>query len=158
MTSIITTLSVQGFVYNMAADSVTGRLYVMHAVTNDDNVRFVTVFDRAGAKLTAQPVDIGVNTIDGGELGAVASTGHVYAAGTECMTVADAPCAGYSADGRVQALSKLPPQLSVSLGQDITPAGPSGMAVDDSRSRVYVTSKGANGLLSAISDAALGGP
>ncbi len=152
----ITTLSVGHFVYSMAVDSMTGNLYVVHSDANGDNARFLTVFDRSGHKLTGQPLDLGVNTLDGGGLGVVASSGHIYVAGTSCISSGGA-CAGYAPDGRVLVVDAASLSLSASLAQDIIPNGPFGVAVDETRQRVYVTSKGGGGWVSAINDSRLGG-
>jgi YVTN family beta-propeller protein len=126
-----------GEIYNVAVDQNTGNLYVMHTFTNDNNVRFMTVYSRAGVKLTAQPLDIGINTFDGGGLGMVTSSGRVYVAGTECVPGTIELCAGYAPSGAVVVVQGAPPALITRL--DDIPDGPFGVAVDDSLQRVYVT-------------------
>ena len=154
----MTTLTPAGFVYSIGVDVVRGSLFAIHSDTNGDNARFMTVYDRSGAILTSQPVDLGVNTFDGGGVGVVSSSGRIYVAGTDCVTNGGAPCAWYASNSRVQMLNGVPPALQASLTDAVIPRGPFGVAIDESRGRVYVTSKGAGGWLSAISDASLPGP
>jgi len=154
----LTTLTPGGAVYGMTVNRITGNLYVMHSDTSDaNNARFMSVYSRTGARV-AGPWDIGVNTFDGGGLDILTNNNNrVYVAGTECIPGVGA-CAGYGAGGRVQIIQGLPPFVARSLLQPPIQPGPFGVAVDESRKRIYVTSKGNGGWLNVIEDFEFGSP
>ncbi len=150
----ITTLTPGGEVYNMAVNENNGDLYVLHTRTNDGYVGFLTVYGRSGVKLTSEPIDVGVNTFDGGGLAIVQSSGHVYVAGTECIPGTPMQCSGYTEDGAIAVLRGMPPAVFALLDESI-PSGPFGVDVDESLHRVYVSSKGNGGWVSVIDDLSL---
>lgn len=145
-----------GSVYNLAVNQANGQLLVMHTGSNDNDVRYMAVYDRGGARLSSLAAeDTGVNTFDGGGLAVLScGGGRVYVAGTECVAGGRTDCAGYGGEGAVHVLRGQPWRVAYSFMQPDLQGGPFGVAVDESRSRIYVTSKDSGGWLNVLEDMA----
>ena len=148
-----------GSVYNLAVSPATGRMFVMHTARNDNDARYMAIYDRDGARLSGLArEDTGTNTFDGGGLAVLPCRGdRVYAAGTDCIPGSASNCAGYAESGSIAVLAETPGTFLITVVLPAVKTGPFGIATDGIRGRIYVTSKGDGGWLNVLEDLSCAG-